>query len=418
MVRFKFCYRQNEWRKEDKDPETDLQRVGNYSLTGLTYMIDDWEEGEKPFQDDMSRAFLGMMSEHSGHTWSMDEKDWYSILIDGERYCILEREFDVSYGLYVLRQSMFGRYTVFQSRGFYEADEFSIWDALSMMKTEVLIAVDPFEMADMQWELERKLMSDGYVLENFPVYYPYSYKGIRLSKESAIRVGKGHDQQKLNSAELLSMYHFNRDWRDHLAEICKEIREQYPDTKPLMDLPAEEMGLEAFAGKLAGSGYSPEDISACLEPEKPGRSTLRIINHMLYIPDIENNLWRRPPFARLRIRSDGSILLAEELSCKWPDYVDLLAQVFDMIDDMKGNSVSESKAQSCSYGKEPVRVIRELVVVTGSDEEVDFSNVVCGFDLKRDVIECFDGAQAARLFARELRRISDLEKLPPLPEHF
>ena len=413
MVRFRYFYRQVTWRDEEKDPGTDLCRVRGYSHQDLAWMTDNWEESGKPFHDDVSREFLAIMSEHSDHTWGVDENDWYSLILDGDRYCIMQYDFAVVYGLFVLRQSRKGRYTLFQDRGFMNIqNKFSIWDALAMMETEVLIAVDPYEMHDVLWIPSRVCSMEGYLLDNFPVYYPYSFRGIELSREKLFP-GKNKDGREMS---LNYDGEFDYDWRDHLEEIRKDISMKYPDTKVLMELPAEEIGFGAFAEKLIGCGYGAEDIGEYLEPENPAREKLRIINHMRFLPEDAFSCWRRPPFVRMKKREDGSILLSEYLSWKWPNYLELLAQAVEIMEDTADDPESENHPNKLSKNRKTVQTVWELLVVTASDETVNFPDVICGFLLRDSVIECFDAEQAARMFAGELGKIKNLSQLLPLPE--
>ena len=413
MVRFRYCYGQWQWCDEEKDPGTDLNRIRGYCSRELSHMMDDLREWEKPFHDDVSRTFLEIMSEHSDHTWSMDKNDRYSLLLDGERYCIMQHDFDVVYGLFVLRQSGRGMYTLFQDRGFLNIQNgFGIWDALAMMDMEVLIAVDPYQMHDVLWIPSRVCRKDGYVLDNYPVYYPYSHRGIELSREKLFP-GKDWDgKEPLPDYDRI----FDYDWRDHLEEIRKDIDRKYPDTKMLLDLPTEEISFEEYVGKLIACGCEKENVREYLKPDDPNRKNLRIINHIRYVPEDAISCWRRPPFVRMRKRQDGSIVLSEDLSWKWPDYVELLAQVIGMMEGFSDDPATEERTGRPPGNGETVQTVWELVVVTASDEKADFTNVVCGFLLKDSVIECFDAEQAARRFSGELGKIKDLPRLMPLPE--
>lgn len=380
-----------------------------------------YEEEHPPFRDAES---LKLLKESYGVTF-VNNDDWYSVIVEGRRMAISCLYEGIKFALVAIHCSRQGRYT-----RYLKVTE-KIWKVLADMPFDILLAIPIWEIDVYSLVTEAvdcKLINVPYGNKRIEVdikkeytgadfYEPvpeddecsignYLYQG-RDGKYYIDHLGVGyalHYYWKKDIEGIIKYINQNNEKRIYLERISRtyniyELGEILnKDDNSIMGLAylfhkciyermyqegeMTEQELQAALSELQESGQYEEYLYF--------RDIFRVVSHLEIVPS--NPVSRQLPILMVDKNKDGTYLIHGDLTCKYPDFDDML---YDMI-------------SRSSQDKECHALVVDVDGLLSSVKDMD--KTVYGFKVMGDSLEIFEKNEGMRIFGEVLKEAWDSGK--------
>ena len=304
---------------------------------------------------------------------------WYRRTTAAGTPCIPAISPEAMYGLVVLENSRKGCYTpIEEAFTDFEVEQRMegrmedhhnplIWQVFAQLDLDILLTFRKKEFS-FAWEIP---IEEEFILENYPLNgVPTEVRVVHdYFPEPELRDGEWCVQN--------FFYDLKYQWDEDADELLKTLEQELADRTPLLKGLFPLHTFEAMC-------QSEESFNRIRdEQEAPPQFSWRVLNHMDRLPPQGES--RRLLYLIIETYDDGQYCLREEISVKYPNYMEMLSEAI------------EAARPDCETFVMPVDVNECM----GSAE--DICKAVCAFRLHEGVIETFDKTEGLRVFERTLR---------------